>query len=271
MNKLTDFMTKRKKDKRQSLMIDNFNYQQTKEQFETDTTDQDQDQDQDHFKRNGTILRRKSLDLSEDNQIWNENKIESFSESSKEKEEKEDMNEPWKDQSIYSDESEMSIVNKHIQKFQVPITTSSRGNDPVKQTQKTKNVTHDCKCKNGGNKNDPFMILNCGHIFHIGCLVEIHFDEFTNCGGIIDGRFIKNCTCMVCNEQMEVEDIVHMHNKFTKSTKEQLKYQSDQIDILDKQMSKLKDEMRVQLEYKQRLEDKRNKSKQITITLNNLL
>ena len=59
--------------------------------------------------------------------------------------------------------------------------------------------------------------------------------------------------------------------KFTKSTKEQLKYQSDQIDILDKQMSKLKDEMRVQLEYKQRLEDKRNKSKQITITLNNLL
>jgi hypothetical protein len=261
MNKLTDFMTKRKKDKRQSLMIDNFNYQQTKEQFETDTTDQDQD----HFKRNGTILRRKSLDLSEeDDKVWRRNKIESFSESSKEKEEKEDMDEPWKDQSVYSDESEMSIVNKHIQKFQVPI--------QVKQTHKTKNVTHDCyKCKNGGNKNDPFMILNCGHIFHIGCLVEIHFDEFTNCGGIIDERFIKNCTCMVCNEQMEVEDIVHMHNKFTKSTKEQLKYQSDQIDILDKQMSKLKDEMRVQLEYKQRLEDKRNKSKQITITLNNLL
>ena len=29
--------------------------------------------------------------------------------------------------------------------------------------------------------------------------------------------------------------------------------------------------MRIQLEYKQRLEDKRSKSKQITITLNNLL
>lgn len=253
MNKLTDFMTKRKKDKRQSLMIDNFNYQQTKEQFE----------ETDHIKRNGTILRRrKSLDLSEED--YSQDKIESFSEYSKEKE---NMEEPWKidtrDKSLYSEESEMSIVNKHIQKFQVPI---------VKQTQKIKNISHDCyKCKNGGSKNDPFMILNCGHIFHIGCLVEIHFDEFTNCGGIIDQKFISNCRCMVCDEQMEVEDILHMHNKFTKSTKEQLKYQSDQIDILDKQMSKLKDEMRIQLEYKQRLEDKRNKSKQITITLNNLL
>ncbi len=257
MNKLTDFMTKRKKNKRQSLMIDNFNYQQTKEQFE-----------EKNLKRNGT-LRRNSLDILDmlNKDYEEQDKIESFSEYNKEKQ---NMEEPWKisrdmcepnylqDQ---QEDSELSIVNKHIQKF-----------DKSKQTQKTKNVTHDCyKCKNGGNKNDPFMILNCGHIFHIGCLVEIHFDEFTNSGGIIDSRFINNCICMVCDEQMEVEDILHMHNKYTKSTKEQLKYQSEQIDILDKQMSKLKDEMRIQLEYKQRLEDKRNKSKQITITLNNLL
>jgi hypothetical protein len=252
MNKLTGFMSKRKKDKRQSLMIDN---------FDSDTTDQDQD----HIKRNGTILKRKSLDIFDmlNKNYEEQDKNESFSESSKEEEEKE-MEEPWTKNSVYSDESEISIVNKHIKKFQVP---------QMQQTQKTQQkTTHDCyKCKNGGNKNDPFMILNCGHIFHIGCLVEIHFDEFTNCGGIIDDKFIKNCTCMVCDEQMEVEDILHMHNKFAKSTKKQLKYQYDQIDILDKQMSKLKDEMRIQLEYKQRLEDKKNKSKQITITLNNLL
>lgn len=257
MNKLTDFMTKRKKDKRQSLMIDNFNYQQTKEQFE----------EKNHLKRNGT-LRRNSLDILDmlNKDYEEQDKIESFSEYNKEKQNMEDQlkknqNYLQDHQDTSSENSELSIVNKHIQKFDKP-----------KQTQKTKNVTHDCyKCKNGGNKNDPFMILNCGHIFHIGCLVEIHFDEFTNCGGIIDSRFINNCICMVCDEQMEVEDILHMHNKYTKSTKEQLKYQSDQIDILDKQMSKLKDEMRIQLEYKQRLEDKRNKSKQITITLNNLL
>lgn len=254
MNKLTDFMSKRKKDKRQSLMIDNFDYQQTKEQFDEKI----------HLKRNGT-LRRNSLDILEmlNKDYEEQDKIESFSEYSKDsKDSKDSMDEPW---NINKD----SIVNKHIQKFQeVP------SREEFKQSPKTKskNVNHDCyKCKNGGNKNDPFMILNCGHIFHIGCLVEIHFDEFTHCGGIIDERFIKNCICTVCDEQMEVEDILHMHNKFTKSTKEQLKYQSDQIDILDKQMSKLKDEMRIQLEYKQRLEDKRNKSKQITITLNNLL
>lgn len=254
MNKLTDFMTKRKKDNRQSLIIDNFNYQTTISQEELNFVEP-------------AILPKKPQTKS----LSEQDKIESFSEDSFE----DQMAEPWKinndvninsvySDDLYTDESvKSSIVNKNIKKFEQP-----------KQKQKSKNVNvnHDCyKCKNGGNKNDPFMILNCGHIFHIGCLVEIHFDEFTNCGGIIDEKFINNCICMVCEEPMEVEDILHMHNKFTKSTKEQLKYQTDSINVLDKQLTKLKDEMRIQLEYKQRLEDKRSKSKQITITLNNLL
>ena len=80
------------------------------------------------------------------------------------------------------------------------------------------------------------MILNCGHIFHIGCLVEIHFDEFTHCGGIIDERFIKNCICTVCDEQMEVEDILHMHNKFTKSTKEKLNNEIKNIHLYQRKL-----------------------------------
>ena len=225
MNKINDFMMKRKKNKRQSLIIDNFNYQSRFDEF-------------DHMKRNA-VIRRKSLELNDDysNELKNQSKS---------------ISELWKvdcDDSIYTNDS-----NNNIQK----------SDSVIKQ--------YDCyKCKNDGNKNDSFMILNCGHIFHIKCLVEIHFDEFTNCGGIIDDKFMTKCKCMLCHELMEVEDIVHVHNKFTKSTKEQLVFQNDQLAHLDKQMSKLKDEMRTQLEYKQRLEDKRNKSNQIKITLNNLL
>lgn len=251
MNKLNDFMNKRKKDKRRSLIIDNFNYQY-KDFEETN-----------NIKRNEAITRRKSLDLIENFQDGTE----SLSEYGKDTKDykymieehlkiKEDINDT-KDKNFYLN----SIVNKNIKKF-----------DKLKHPQKFNSVNHDCyKCKNGKNKTDPFMILNCGHIFHIGCLVEIHFSEFTNSGGIIDEKFISKCKCVLCGEQMEVEDILHMHNKFTKCTKEQLIFQTDQIDILDNKISKLKDEMRIQLEYKQRLEDKRNKSKQITITLNNLL
>ena len=219
MNKLTDFITKRKNDNKHSFIIDNFN--------------------------NGEISKRISLYLIEQNLIEQElieqDKIESFSEYSLE----DQMAEPWKinDVNINSDSVEPSIVNKNIKKFEQPKQKSKNVNvNHVNHDNHDNHVNHDCyKCKNGGNKNDPFMILNCGHIFHIGCLVEIHFDAFTNCGGIIDEKFINNCICMVCEEPMEVEDILHMHNKFTKSTKEQLKYQTDSINVLDKQLTKLKD------------------------------
>ena len=196
-----------------------------------------------NVKRNATILKRQtSLDLNEYEIDKKTNKNE-------------------RGYSIYTNESIDSIVNKGIQKF------DSSTQDQLKHVK-----VLDCyKCKNIDNKDDKFMILNCSHIYHIGCLVESHFDKFNKFGGIIDQDFCNNCICEKCNEPMELEDIIHIHNKFTKTTKEHLKIQEDRIEILDKQMNKIKEEMRNLLEYKQRLEDKKNKSKQITISLNNRL
>ena len=239
MNKLNNFMTKRKNDKRNSLIIDNFDY--------NDNNDNDKNND---VKRNVTILKRQvSLDLNE----YKIDKIDKKTNMDYQNERK---------YSIYTNESVDSIVNKGIQKFDLSIQQ-----DHLKQVK-----VLDCyKCKNTDNKDDKFMILNCSHIYHIGCLVESHFDKFNKFGGIIDQDFCNNCICEKCNEPMELEDIIHIHNKFTKTTKEHLKIQEDRIEILDKQMNKIKEEMRNLLEYKQRLEDKKNKSKQITISLNNRL
>jgi uncharacterized protein (DUF3084 family) len=70
---------------------------------------------------------------------------------------------------------------------------------------------------------------------------------------------------------MEMEDILYIHNKFYKNTKEYLIKQQDDIERLDKQITKLRDELRNVYEYRQKLERQRDKSKQITVTINTLM
>lgn len=131
--------------------------------------------------------------------------------------------------------------------------------------------SHNCNlCFNKNNIKDAFMILTCGHIFHIRCLVDNHYSEANKCG-VIDEKYLNDRRCLVCNNQMETEDILYIHNKFYKNTKEYLIKQEENISIIDKQMTKLKEELRICYEYKQRLEHQREKSKQISVTINTLM
>jgi len=230
MNKLTDFMVKRKKDKRQSLIIDNFSYNYS----------------EDNEQHNQVIIRRNSL---------KDQVCISQEESS----------------SVYSEEVSHvnSLVHRNVEIFEEQ---KYKYKQDTQKNYKKQNDFNCTMCKNERSfKNDQYIILSCNHMFHVECLVDIHFDNFDKFGRVIDKKFCENCRCLVCDNQMEIEDIVHIHNKFTKTTKEYIKIQDNNIDELDKKLSKLKDEMRNLLEYKQKLEQKREKSKQITITLNNLI
>lgn len=130
---------------------------------------------------------------------------------------------------------------------------------------------HICNiCFNKENIKDTFMILTCGHIFHIKCLVTTHYSD-VNKYGIIDEKYFNSQCCLVCNNKMEMEDILYVHNKFYKNTKEHLVKQDARIDIIDKQLTKLKEELRICYDYKQRLEQQREKSKQITVIINTLM
>lgn len=130
---------------------------------------------------------------------------------------------------------------------------------------------HICNlCANENNVQDSFMILTCGHIFHIRCLVDNHYSE-ANKFGVIDEQYFKSRKCLVCTTQMETEDILYIHNKFYKSTKDYITKQEEHIEKLDKQMTKLKDELRSCYEYKQGLEQKRDKSKQIAVIINTMM
>lgn len=248
--RLFSFMNKRKKDKRQSLIIDNFIY----------------NEQNDESRKDETIVRRNSLKEFIPTEYPHPD---TFTDSFVESEEDVSLeNVPLQRTMIMN-----SIVHKNVgifeeQKYKQKQETQKN----YAQERKKQNEFNCTMCKNERSfKNDQYIILSCNHMFHVECLVDIHFDNFDKFGRVIDKKFCENCRCLVCDNQMEIEDIVHIHNKFTKTTKEYIKIQDNNIDDLDKKLSKLKDEMRNLLEYKQKLEQKREKSKQITITLNNLI
>lgn len=256
--RLFSFMNKRKKDKRQSLIIDNFSYNESYNE---------QLKDEPASRKDETIIRRNSL--TGINSEWNQNTDfipteyphpDTFTDSFVESEEETGLPRAM----IMN-----SLVHKNVGIFEEQKYKNKQGTQKMCKKQNEFNCT---MCKNERSfKNDQYIILSCNHMFHVECLVDIHFDNFDKLGRVIDKKFCENCRCLVCDNQMEIEDIVHIHNKFTKTTKEYIKIQDNNIDDLDKKLSKLKDEMRNLLEYKQKLEQKREKSKQITITLNNLI
>jgi hypothetical protein len=220
------FMKNRKKDNRQSLIIDN-------------------------------------IDLDKFNKELNSHQFQrsnSFSQSSDYSSEKDNYQDEYR-----HEESNVKIIKKKYEHIE---------NSPImyKKIHNIKsNKEHSCNlCDNKNNVKDTFMILTCGHIFHITCLVDDHYSE-ANKYGVIDEAYFNSRCCLVCDAQMEMEDILYIHNKFYKSTKENLVKQQNHIDVLDKQMTKLKDELRTCYEYKQRLEHQREKSKQITVTINTLM
>lgn len=225
---MMNFIKNRKKENRQSLIIDNLDLDKFNENLQ--------------LKRSNSISELASIsesDVSHTNtnitkEISNVNTI----------------------KQIY--EPEQTFYNKE-KEYQKQDTDSHVSN------------SHHCNlCFNKNNIKDAFMILTCGHIFHIRCLVDNHYSA-ANKSGVIDEEYFNSRCCLVCNNQMEMEDILYIHNKFYKNTKEYLVKQDQRIEILDKQMTKLKDELRICYEYKQKLEHQREKSKQITITINTLM
>lgn len=249
------FLNKRKRENRQSLIIDNFN-------INTHTT---QHQRHNSFSSVSSIV---PSPLSEKEFEFNHNKeTEILKESASFNMDNTKVPNQY-DCTIYSFDSNDDITyNKqtlnpvyNVQTMHQPQSIS------VQHIQE-----HVCNlCHNKNKIKDNFMILTCGHIFHIRCLVDNHYID-ANKYGVIDEDYLTSRQCLVCHKQMEMEDILYIHNKFYKNTKEYITKQDEIIEHLDKQMTKLKEELRVCYEYKQKLERQREKSRQITVTINTII
>lgn len=119
------------------------------------------------------------------------------------------------------------------------------------------------------NFNDKFIILDCEHVFHINCIVKNHCDILNN-NIIVNNKFIQKCKCTICDKQIDIEDILHIHNKYTKNTKKILNEQVSYLNNLDEKLLKIRNEMTEILEYKKQLENECDKSKRISTTLNEI-
>lgn len=274
------FLNKRKKENRQSLIVDNFNVDALKEQLaqrrnsiSSETTHSNESpceiiptthNDISSLTSDEPIQDIIKRDINQNIKYVNRN----FKINEKEKE-----TEILKENVLISRPPKMDRFEKPIMSG-VPesdyYNSTVNSYDSLPQPTK-KNNEHTCHlCHNQHNIKDSFMILTCGHIFHIRCLVDSHYTD-ANRYGVIDEEYLNSRICSVCSKPMEMEDILYIHNKFYKNTKEYINKQDDIIEQLDKQMTKLKEELRVCYEYKQKLEHQREKSRQITVTINTMM
>lgn len=272
------FLNKRKKENRQSLIIDNFNVDSLKEQLAQRRNSLSSETINSNESPSEIIPLQQNIQIHSVNDNYSEevkNVIDTKNDKRYCKEfEKEKENEILKENTLIS---RPPIMNRYEKPIMSGVPESDYYNstlnsyDSPQPSMSKRNEEHTCNlCHNQHKIKDSFMILTCGHIFHIRCLVDSHYTD-ANKYGVIDEEYLTSRNCCVCSKQMEMEDILYIHNKFYKNTKEYITKQDDIIDQLDKQMTKLKEELRVCYEYKQKLEHQREKSRQITVTINTMM
>jgi hypothetical protein len=127
-----------------------------------------------------------------------------------------------------------------------------------------------CEMCNKSSSNSQFIILNCNHIFHINCLAKLQLKNAINCQVIDNDTFFNKVKCSTCNDPLESSEIMMIHNKFYKGTSVFINDHNKTINKLESEINVLKEEMKVCMEYKQKLEFEQQKSKQILTLLNTL-
>ncbi len=124
-------------------------------------------------------------------------------------------------------------------------------------------------CKSNSSK-DNFFILSCDHIYHIQCLADTHFEDIYKYP-VIDNEYFSSRKCNICYKQLQLDEVMYLHGKYLKNTKDFIERHQNSIESLEYQMKKIKDELRVCYEYKHKLEQQREKSKQIVSILSTMI
>lgn len=120
-------------------------------------------------------------------------------------------------------------------------------------------------CNICNNQNDgQFIILSCNHTFHIKCVAS----KMNLNNTYIDQNSFY---CEMCNYILDSSEILYIYNKFYKETNNYIHDCDSKIKDLEKNLNKIKDELRINFEYKQKLEKSKEYSKIVILTLNNNL
>lgn len=117
-------------------------------------------------------------------------------------------------------------------------------------------------CNDGSNGPLGFIILGCGHTYHTRCLVENHHKSVYLSDSLNEDYF-NTLVCHVCNTVIELDDVCYMHSKYIKNSSSILKEYSIMVEKIEEKMKVLKDEIRTCYDYKHKIHQAQEKSKQI--------
>jgi uncharacterized protein (UPF0212 family) len=143
-------------------------------------------------------------------------------------------------------------------------------NDEELNYKKTESDAYTCKiCSN--NTNTPGkMILSCNHIFHIQCLAESHFKDIY-LYPVIDVEYFASRQCPCCSEKIQTEELMYIHSKFLLSTKTLISNHENSIAHLESQLKQIREDLRTCYDYKHKIEQEREKAKQIVSILTTMV
>ncbi len=115
------------------------------------------------------------------------------------------------------------------------------------------------------DKNDSFIILSCNHIYHNDCLVETHFKNKID---VIDSEYLHTRECVKCRKIVSLEELMFAHSKYNSKTKIILESHNSKINLLEEKLKNINEELKTCYDYKHKLENDKDKSKNI---INNLM
>lgn len=173
-------------------------------------------------------------------------------------------------------EAENSVVRKLINKYQIEDNSEIDSIEATRIIEKDKNRQSEirvitCKlCLDQYTDKGNYIILSCNHIYHIKCLAEEHFKDVLKYP-LIDNDYFESRKCNICVKNLQAEEMMYLHSKFLSNTKELLDKHQLNINDLEDQMTKIKNDLRTCYDYKHKLEQEREKSKQIVTILSTMI
>ncbi len=172
-------------------------------------------------------------------------------------------------------ENENSVVKKLINKYQEENSEidSMDGMRVIRKDNDRQSEIRVITCKLCLDKNTDkgnYIILSCNHIYHIKCLAEEHFNDVLKYP-LIDNDYFESRKCNICLKNLQVEEMMYLHSKFLSNTKDLLDKHQLNINELENQMTKIKNDLRTCYDYKHKLEQEREKSKQIVSILSTMI
>lgn len=121
-----------------------------------------------------------------------------------------------------------------------------------------------CKCFKTEN-NYGFFILQCGHLYHINCIIDDKLNDLYRINNF--NEYVNNIKCEQCKKVLTKNELMYVFNRYNDITIDNIKKYENEIKNLEEKFEKIKQELGACYEYKHQLNTQIETTKHIIKTL----